>query len=267
MADAGRVAWVTGASRGIGAAVAAEFSRRGYAVGVSARSEEQLARVAERAGGRVLVVPADVTDREAMLAAAARVREELGPIDVAVLNAAHWGQMSVAAWDSALFRRHLDTNVVGMVHGIEAVLADMRRRRSGTIAGLASVAGYRGLPRSEAYGATKAAQINLLESLRIDLAPAGIRVVTVCPGFVRTDLTANNSFPMPWIMEPDEAARRICDGIERGKAEVVFPLPMMLSMKAARLVPVRLWAWGFSRVPQRTPPDGANSASPSADGT
>jgi NAD(P)-dependent dehydrogenase (short-subunit alcohol dehydrogenase family) len=261
VADAGRVAWVTGASRGIGAAVAAEFSRRGYAVGVSARSEEQLAQVAERAVGRVLVVPADVTDREAMLAAAARVREELGPIDVAVLNAAHWGQMSVAAWDSALFRRHLDTNVVGMVHGIEAVLADMRRRRSGTIAGLASVAGYRGLPRSEAYGATKAAQINLLESLRIDLAPAGIRVVTVCPGFVRTDLTANNSFPMPWIMEPDEAARRICDGIARGRAEVVFPLPIMLTMKAARLVPVRTWAWALSRAP-RGPAQGSPESAP-----
>jgi short-subunit dehydrogenase len=261
-----RVAWVTGASRGIGAAVATEFARRGYAVGVSARNEAQLEQVAGGAGGRMLVVPADVTDREAMLAAAARVRDELGPIDVAVLNAAHWGQMSVAAWDSDLFRRHLDTNVVGMVHGIEAVLSDMRRRRSGTIAGLASVAGYRGLPRSEAYGATKAAQINLLESLRIDLAPAGVRVVTVCPGFVRTALTASNTFPMPWIMEPDEAARRICDGIERGKAEVVFPLPMMLAMKAARLVPVRLWAWGFGRVPQRPAAERADSATPSTDG-
>jgi NAD(P)-dependent dehydrogenase (short-subunit alcohol dehydrogenase family) len=261
-----RVAWVTGASRGIGAAVAREFVSRGYAVGISSRSEQQLQRVAGAAGGRVLVVPADVTDRDAMLAAAARVRDELGPIDVAVLNAAHWGQMSVAAWDSALFRRHLDTNLVGMVHGIEAVLADMRRRRSGTIAGLASVAGYRGLPRSEAYGATKAAQINMLESLRIDLAPAGVRVITVCPGFVRTDLTAGNTFPMPWIMEPEEAARRICDGIERGRAEVVFPLGMMLAMKAARLVPVRLWAWGFARVPQRSAATtGADSAAASGE--
>ncbi len=265
MVGAGRVAWVTGASRGIGAAVASEFARRGYAVGISARNQEQLQRVADAAPGRVLVVPADVTDREGMLAAAARVRDELGPIDVAVLNAAHWGQMSVAAWDSALFRRHMDTNVVGMAHGIEAVLADMRRRGSGTIAGLASVAGYRGLPRSEAYGATKAAQINLLESLRIDLGPTGIRVVTVCPGFVRTDLTAANTFPMPWMMEPDEAARRICDGIVRGKAEVVFPLPMMLAMKTARLVPVRLWAWGFAKVPQRSAPTSAESATPSTD--
>ena len=114
----------------------------------------------------------------------------------------------------------------------------MRRRRTGTIVGIASVAGYRGFPRSEAYGATKAAEINMLEALRIDLRPMGITVQTVCPGFVRTDLTAKNTFPMPFMLEPDDAARRICRGIEREKAEIVFPFPMMLGMKALRLVPV-----------------------------
>jgi short-subunit dehydrogenase len=246
-----RVAWVTGASQGIGAALAAELVRRGYAVGATARSRERLDALAASAAGRVLAVPGDVTDREAMLAAAARVRDELGPIDVAVLNAAHWGRMTVDRWDSALFRRHLDTNVMGMVHGIEAVLPDMRRRRSGAIVGLASVAGYRGLPRSEAYGATKAAQIHLLESLRIDLAGSGVRVVTVCPGFVRTQLTSDNTFPMPWMLEPRDAARRIADGLARGKAEIVFPLPMLVAMKAARLVPVRTWAWGFGKFAHR----------------
>ena len=108
----------------------------------------------------------------------------------------------------------------------------MRRRRTGTIVGIASVAGYRGFPRSEAYGATKAAEINMLEALRIDLRPMGITVQTVCPGFVRTDLTAKNTFPMPFMLEPDDAARRICRGIEREKAEIVFPFPMMLGMKA-----------------------------------
>jgi short-subunit dehydrogenase len=122
----------------------------------------------------------------------------------------------------------------------------MRRRRAGTIAGMASVAGYRGLPQSEAYGASKAAQINFLESLRIDLRSSGVGVVTICPGFVRTGLTGRNSFPMPFMLEPDDAARQICDGLERGKAEIVFPLPMMLAMKAVRLVPVRTYAWAFT---------------------
>src|SRR4029078_9016497 len=148
-------------------------------------------------------------------------------------------------------RRHFDTNVMGLAHGVEAVLPEMRRRRAGTIVGMASGAGYRGLPRSGAYGATKAAEINMLEALRIDLRPLGITVQTVCPGFVRTDLTAKNTFQMPFILEPDDAARGMCHGLERGRAEIVFPLPMMLLMKTAKVVPVRLWAEAFRLVPPR----------------
>ncbi len=195
----------------------------------------------------MLSVPADVTDLDAMRAAAARIEEELGPIDLAVLNAGTWRQMDVTAWDTDLFRRHVETNLMGMVHGIDAVLPGMRRRRGGVIAGVSSVAGYRGWPSSEAYGSTKAAEINLLESLRIDLLPLGIRVLTVCPGFVRSDLTSQNTFRMPFLMEPPDAATRIADGIAREKAEMVFPLPMMVLMKATRLVPVRPWTALMSR--------------------
>jgi NAD(P)-dependent dehydrogenase (short-subunit alcohol dehydrogenase family) len=243
---AGTVAWVTGASAGIGEALVHELCRRGAAVAATARRADALEAIAAAAPGTVLPVPADVTDLAATRAAAERVQDELGPIDLAVLNAGLWEQVDVRAFDSAVVRRHLDTNVMGMVHGVEAVLPDMRRRRAGTIAGMASVAGYRGLPQSEAYGASKAAQINLLESLRIDLRSSGVGVVTICPGFVRTGLTGRNSFPMPFMLEPDDAARQICDGLERGKAEIVFPLPMMLAMKAVRLVPVRTYAWAFS---------------------
>ena len=243
---AGTVAWVTGASAGIGEALVHELCRRGAAVAATARRADALEAIAAAAPGTVLPVPADVTDLAATRTAAERVQEELGPIDLAVLNAGLWEQVDVRAFDSAVVRRHLDTNVMGMVHGVEAVLPDMRRRRAGTIAGMASVAGYRGLPQSEAYGASKAAQINLLESLRIDLRSSGVGVVTICPGFVRTGLTGRNSFPMPFMLEPDDAARQICDGLERGKAEIVFPLPMMLAMKAVRLVPVRTYAWAFS---------------------
>ena len=107
------------------------------------------------------------------------------------------------------------------------------------IAGIASVAGYRGLAGAEAYGATKAAQINLLESLRVHLARTGVQVTTVCPGFVRTGLTAGNPFPMPYIIDAGQAARTICDGLERERTEIVFPVPMALLMKTARLVPAR----------------------------
>jgi short-subunit dehydrogenase len=249
----GATVWVTGASSGIGAALVRELAGRGCRVAASARRAEKLEELAAHTSGEVLPVPADVTDRDAMLAAAETVRERYGAIDLAVLNAANWDQFSVESWDTDVIRRHFDTNVLGMVHGIEAVLADMRRRRSGAIAGMASVAGYRGLPRSEAYGATKAAEINMLESLRIDLRPLGISVHTICPGFVRTDLTAKNTFPMPFMIEPDDAARRIVRGLEKAKAEIVFPLPMLALMKVARVVPVRLWAEAFRLVPQRRP--------------
>lgn len=240
----GAVVWITGASSGIGESLAGELAGRGARVAITARRGDRLDAIA---GDRMLSVPADVTDLDAMRAAAARVEEELGPIDLAVLNAGTWRQMDVTAWDTELFRLHVETNLMGMVHGIDAVLPGMRRRRGGVIAGVSSVAGYRGWPSSEAYGSTKAAEINLLESLRIDLLPLGIRVLTVCPGFVRSDLTSQNTFRMPFLMEPPDAAARIADGIAREKAEMVFPLPMMLLMKATRLVPIRPWAALMSR--------------------
>ena len=215
----------------------------------------------------MLPVPADVTDRDGMLAAAARVREEFGPIDVAVLNAAHWGQMSVAAWDSELSAGTWTPTCMGMVHGIEAVLPGHAQapvghdRRAGF--GWPGTAGCLD-PRPTAL--PRRPRSTCWSRSGSTWRPPGSGVVTVCPGFVRTDLTAANTFPMPFMMEPDEAARRICDGIDRGKAEIVFPLPMMLAMKAARLVPVRLWAWGFAKVPQRSAATGADSATPSAEG-
>ena len=195
----------------------------------------------------MLTVPADVTDAASVAAAATRVREALGPIDLAVLSAGYWKQMDPADWDTALFDQHVQTNLSGMSNCVAAVLPGMLRRRQGVIAGVASVAGFRGLAGAEAYGATKAAQINLLESLRVHVARTGVHVTTICPGFVRTDLTAGNPFPMPFIIEADQAARSICDGLERERAEVVFPARMALLMKAARLVPARSWTTLWAR--------------------
>ena len=241
---AGKVAWVVGGSSGIGAAVARELLRRGATVAISARREDRLAEVS---GGAMLTVPVDVTDAASVVTAATRVREELGLIDLAVLSAGYWKQMDPADWDTAVFDQHVQTNLIGMSNSIAAVLPGMLRRRQGVIAGVASVAGFRGLAGAEAYGATKAAQINLLESLRVHVARTGVHVTTICPGFVRTDLTAGNPFPMPFIIEPGQAARSICDGLERERAEVVFPVPMALLIKAARLVPAHIWAALWAR--------------------
>jgi short-subunit dehydrogenase len=146
----------------------------------------------------------------------------------------------------------VEVNLLGMNNALGAVLPTMVARGHGHVVGVASVAGYRGLPGAEAYGATKAAQVNLLEALRVGLRPRGIAVTTVCPGFVRTELTAKNDFPMPFMVEPEDAARAICDGIERGRQEIVFPLPMAVLMKAARLVPVRVWTTALGRPGRRS---------------
>jgi short-subunit dehydrogenase len=229
---------VVGASSGIGAAVARELVDRGARVAISARRTDRLAEVA---AGRMTVVEADVTDWSSLDAAARRVRRELGETDLVVYCAGFWKQMDAASWDREVFARHVEVNLLGLNNLLATVLPRMVERGQGQVVGVASVAGYRGLVGAEAYGATKAAQINMLEALRAALRNRGVTVTTVCPGFVRTQLTAGNRFPMPFMVEPERAARSICDGLERGRMEIVFPLAMAVLMKTARLLPVRVW--------------------------
>jgi short-subunit dehydrogenase len=240
--------WVTGASSGIGAALARELADRGASVAISARNADTLREVA---GGRMHVEPLDVTDRAATVAAGAAVREALGGLDAAVLNAGTWSRFRPEHWDSEAFADQLQTNLMGTVHALEAVVPTMIAEGRGRIVGTASVAGYRGLPGAEAYGATKAALLNLLEALRGSLGPHGIVVQSVAPGFVRTPMTDRNTFPMPFMVSPEEAARAIADGMAKDKAEIVFPLPMMLVMKLARLVPVRAWTAATAAMTRR----------------
>lgn len=236
---AGQRFWLVGASSGIGAALGRELVGRGARVAVSARDGDALREVA---GQDMSVVPVDATDRDGVLAAADRVRGALGGLDVVVWCAGHWEQFDAAQWDADAFAHHVEVNLLGLNNVLGAVVPPMTAAGRGHVVGIASVAGYRGLAGAEAYGATKAAQINLLEGLRAAVARHGVRVTTVCPGFVRTPMTATNDFPMPFIIDADDAARAIADGLERRRTEIVFPLPMAITMKVARVLPVRLWA-------------------------
>lgn len=234
----GRRFWLVGASSGIGAALAQELRSRGAQVAISARKAEDLHEVA---GGEMAVVPLDATDRAAVHEAAAEVRTTLGGLDTVVWCAGYWEQFDAAQWDADSFQRHVEVNLLGLNNVLAAVVPRMVDSGHGHLVGIASVAGYRGLAGAEAYGATKAAQINLLEGLRAALRRHGVRVTTVCPGFVRTPMTATNDFPMPFLIDADEAARAIADGLEARRIEIVFPLPMAVMMKVARVLPVRLW--------------------------
>ncbi|HWV27273.1 MAG TPA: SDR family NAD(P)-dependent oxidoreductase [Aeromicrobium sp.] len=241
----GQRVWLVGASSGIGAELARELLRRGAHVAISARD---VARLNVVSGGQMTVVPVDAVNREAVASAYEQVTDALGGVDAVVWCAGFWKQFDAARWDADIFAQHIDVNLLGLNNVLAATLPEMVRRGSGHVVGIASVAGYRGLAGAEAYGATKAAQINLLESLRAAVKRHGVRVTTVCPGFVRTEMTAANEFSMPFLIDPDQAARAIADGWEQQRTEIVFPWQMAVLMKIARLLPVRLWAALTSRM-------------------
>ncbi|HNV24719.1 MAG TPA: SDR family NAD(P)-dependent oxidoreductase [Nitrospira sp.] len=248
---ADRHVWVTGASTGIGRAVTIELARRGARVVASARNESALDTLVRECGDRVQALPLDVTDRQANRWAAEEISRRMGGLDIAFFNAGTCEYVDVASFDSALFERTIRSNFLSMVYGIEAALPLLRQSPAPQLVGMSSTVAYRGLPRSEAYGASKAAIKNLFESLQIDLAREAFRVSVVCPGFVRTPLTDRNDFPMPFRIEADEAARRIVDGIEAGKPEIHFPRRFSLLFKLMTLLPDRLYIRLCARMVKR----------------
>lgn len=230
--------WITGASSGIGFALAEEFTRRGWRVAASARGAGGLGRLP----ADTILVPLDVTDEASVASAVTAIEAAHGPIDLAVLNAGTHRPTPVADFRPADFRELFTVNVFGTVNGLAALLPLMRARGRGRIAVVASVAGYSGLPGASAYGATKAALINMTEALRVELAGSGVDIRLVSPGFVRTPLTDRNDFPMPFRIEADEAARRMFHALTKGGGfETSFPRRFTFMLKLLRLLPYRLY--------------------------
>ena len=232
MALAGSVVWITWASSGIGAAVAEELARRGATVVATARRADALEALAARVPG-VDPRPGDITDADAMGRIAAEILAAHGRIDIALLNAGTYKPVLPETFSAELFRPHVEINIMGTVNCIQAVLPDMRRRRGGRIAVVASVTGFASLPMASAYGATKAFLISMCDSLRADLdgEGSGVGVTVIAPGFVNTDLTEQNDFEMPFVIGAPEAARIIADGLEAGDPEIAFPRRMSVAMK------------------------------------
>ncbi|PTW54332.1 short-subunit dehydrogenase [Breoghania corrubedonensis] len=231
-----KTVWITGASSGIGLELARLFDDRADHVAVSARSSDKLVDLAANATN-IHGYAVDVTDAEAVSACVSEVEDRGGNIDLAVLNAGAWALMSVDEFDLAAVRTGVEVNFMGVMNALNALLPRMLARGRGHIAIVASVAGYRGLPRSLAYGPTKAALINLAETLNTELAPRGIMVSVVNPGFVDTPMTRDNPFPMPGLIGARQAAEYIVSGLERGKFEIAFPRFFAAQMKLLRLLP------------------------------
>ena len=231
----GQVVWMVGASTGIGRATAARLHGLGATVVVSARSAAALdAFVAGHPGAQAL--PLDVTDRQAVQQAALDVTAGHGRIDLVVYCAGTYKSMRATEFDLDVALQHQQVNYVGALHLLGAVLPVLLRQNAGHLSLVSSVAGYRGLPQSLAYGPTKAALINLAETLYLDLQPRGIGISVVNPGFVETPLTAGNEFRMPALITPEEAAQEIVRGWERGIFEIHFPKRFTLWLKALRML-------------------------------
>jgi NAD(P)-dependent dehydrogenase (short-subunit alcohol dehydrogenase family) len=231
------VAWITGASSGIGRALALELSRRGWRVAVSARSAEALAALAAEAPGKIFAFPGDVTDAERMEAVVAGIEAELGPVVLAVLNAGIYLPVRATPFEPEKYRRSFEVNLMGTVNSLAPVVPRMSARGKGQIWVMASVAGYGALPTSAAYGATKAGLINLAGSLKFDLDLVGVHIGVINPGFVDTPATATNPFEMPFLMNVEDAAKRIAEGIARPRFEITFPRRFAFMLKAMNLLP------------------------------
>ena len=244
-------ALITGASTGIGNALARELARRGWAVGLVARRGELLSALADEiraAGGKAAWAAADVTDPAAIREAALVIAGELGPIDLLVANAGAGAPLRAARVPVDAWIATLRLNVDGVIYSVAAVLPEMVARKGGHLAVVSSIAGFRGLPGSAAYSASKACVTTFFESLRVDLRGLGIAVTAIHPGFIATPLTERNKAPMPFLISPQEAARLMADGLEARRSDVTFPWQMKLLMGLARRLPNWIWDRVLARV-------------------
>jgi NAD(P)-dependent dehydrogenase (short-subunit alcohol dehydrogenase family) len=236
----GKTAWIVGASSGIGRAVALALLARGALVAISARRHEALETMATQHAGAATVLPLDVGDPAAVRQACAQVAAR-GTIDFVLFCAATYRPLRAADFSLDTMIAHQQVNYVGALNLLDAVLPDLLAQGSGHLALVASVAGYRGLPKSLAYGPTKAALANLAEVLYLDLQPRGIGVSVIQPGFVDTPLTAHNEFEMPGLITPEQAAEAMLAGWARGAFEIDFPRRFTAWMKLLRVLPYRLY--------------------------
>ena len=237
-----RVIWLTGASSGIGRALAIALSKFSCTLYISARNETnlELTRQACADPERVFVVAGDLTDKTVNHTICARIHAHHGRLDMAILNAGTCEYVDVNNFDSDVFSTLMDSNFMSMVYAIEASLPLLKKSRRAQLIGMSSTAAYLGIPRSEAYGATKAAIRNMLRALHVNLKPHGVHVGVICPGFVATELTARNDFAMPALISAERAAEDIIHGMSKQQHEIHFPKRFSTVLKIISILPDKL---------------------------
>jgi short-subunit dehydrogenase len=264
MSLAGRVAVITGASSGIGWSLALALAREGCPVGLVARRQEKLDELAAQIrgnGGTAATAAADVANREQLREAIAAIRQTLGPTDLLVANAGIGIPTLLPPTNIADVEAMFRVNTLGVIYAIDAVLPEMIERRQGHLVAVSSLAAYKGLPGESGYCSSKAAVNTYMEGLRIQLRKRGVAVTTVCPGFVRTPMTAVMNNPMPWLIDADEAARRIVRALRRRRKVYNFPWQTALLMRLTRWLPDWLLARAMHDYNTQAPPGQSQSSS------
>lgn len=242
-----KIVMITGASSGIGRGLAVQIGRHGAKLGLVARRVEvidEVVREIEAAGGKAVAVPADVQQADSISAAANKLRASLGPIDVLIANAGIGPTRDAADFSAEEVSDVINVNVIGASNSVAAVIPEMVARGSGQLVAISSLAAYRGLPRSAAYCASKAAVSAFFESLRLDLEPRGIDVTIIHPGFIKTPLTAGREVQMPFLMELDDAVGKIVRAIEKRRKRYSFPWQLATIVRAGMLMPI----WMYDRI-------------------
>lgn len=243
---------ITGASSGIGLALTRHYLVRGCKVAALARRTERLQTLAQEFPKQLYCYPLDVRDTGALQQAAEDFMRRAGVPDVVIANAGvSVGTLTECAEDIDAFQQVMDINVLGMVKTFQPFVAAMRAAQRGKLVGIASVAGLRGLPGASAYSASKAAAISYLESLRVELHGTGVHVVTICPGYIRTPMTAVNPYPMPFILEAGDAAQRMARVIARSASLVVIPWQMGMVAWVLQHLPNGLYDRLFANAPHK----------------
>lgn len=244
-----RVALITGAGSGLGRQIALTLASEGAAVAAVDLHAEPLAALAHDLKGKpVSWAVGDVTDRASLRGAVAQLQEQTGPIDLLVANAGIGRETSALTYDAEAFEDIVRVNLLGVSNSIDAVLHGMLRRRRGHLVAISSLASYRGLPRMAGYCASKAGVNALMDAFRVELKPFGIDVTTICPGWIRTNLTAQLDVPMPQLMDAAEAARLIIDAVRRGLPFYAFPSQSARRVRLLRWLPCSLSDWLMHRV-------------------
>jgi short-subunit dehydrogenase len=241
-----KIVMITGASSGIGRGLALEIAARGARVGLLARRQDLLDEIIDEIrtrNGQAIAVTADVREPQAVRDAADRIRAGLGPIDMMIANAGIGTTGHATALAPEQVAEVININVLGAVNSVAAVLPEMVARKSGRLVAIASLASYRGLPKSAAYCASKAALSSYFESLRIDLRGSGVEVTIIYPGFIKTDLTAGRAAKMPYLMELDYGVKKIVTAIEKEKKSYAFPWQLATIVRSGLVMPAAVYDW------------------------